>query len=106
MKISVKLFGKATPIEIDSNETIGNLKKLIEKSQSVKMEQQRLVYGKKPLDDDTKTLGYYRIKPDSIVYLMIRLYVIDPNGQNQIQSTASKNHSQNQSNKKKVNFKI
>lgn len=75
MKITVKLFSKPIELEVSRNSTIFDVKSMIQKVENIEIDQQRLVYLKKPLEDDSKTLGDYSIKENAVMYLMIRLFV-------------------------------
>lgn len=75
MKITVKLFSKPIELEVDQNNTIYDVKSMIQKTEKINIDYQRLVYLKKPLEDDSKTLHDYKIKDNAVMYLMIRLFV-------------------------------
>jgi len=76
MKVIVKLFGKPLMVaNLESFQTIGDLKKAIKASKKIDIEQQRIVFMREPLDFDHKTLAECNIKDGSVVYLMLRLFV-------------------------------
>ena len=75
MKITVKLFGKPIDLDIEPENTISDVKAKIKQRENINVEVQRLVYCRKPLDDDSRTLDQYRIAPNTTIYLMLRLHV-------------------------------
>lgn len=75
MKITVKLFSKPIELEVNPSNTIFDVKSMIQKAENIEIDHQRLVYLKKPLEDDGKTLFDYKIKDNAVMYLMIRLFV-------------------------------
>jgi hypothetical protein len=75
MKITVKLFGKPIDLELEPDCTIKDVKKKIKEKENINVELQRLVYQHKPLDHDERTIKEYKIKHDSILYLMLRLFI-------------------------------
>jgi hypothetical protein len=66
------LTGLSVPLMVDENETIESLKQKISEKENVSADQQRLVYCGKQLDDN-QTLGYYEIKENSTIHLVLRL---------------------------------
>ena len=76
MRVTVKLFSRPIELEMNSSETIRELKTRIERVENISVELQRLVYMGKPLDDDSKTLDEYRVRPDATIYLMIRVFAV------------------------------
>jgi hypothetical protein len=92
MKVIVKLFGKPLMVaNLESFQTIGDLKKAIKVSKQIDIEQQRIVFMREPLDFDHKTLAECNIKDGSVVYLMLRLFVkreTPPNGINRVKNKA------------------
>lgn len=75
MRITVKLFGKPTNLEIEPNQTVKDIKFKIKQLNNIDVEQQRLIYMKDPLDYDFKTLQECKIKDGSILYLKLRLFI-------------------------------
>ena len=75
MRITVKLFGKPTHLEIEPNQTVKDIKFKIKQLNNIDVEQQRLIYMKDPLDYDFKTLQECKIKDGSILYLKLRLFI-------------------------------
>ncbi|CAG8616881.1 18900_t:CDS:1 [Acaulospora morrowiae] len=65
---------KIITIYIKPSDTILHLKQeIFKKDPDSKVENQRLVFGAKPLDDDY-TLSYYDIKNESVLYMVLRLH--------------------------------
>lgn len=74
MQIFVKTFnGKTRTIDCDPYDTIGSIKLLIEKSDGITKDQQRLIHGGRQLAD-CRTIVDYNIGPYSTLHLMSRLY--------------------------------
>lgn len=73
LKLYVKtLSGKTISIETDPEESIENLKKKILEKEGVPIDQQRIIFSGKQLDN-LKTLSDYDIEEDSTLYLVLRL---------------------------------
>lgn len=66
------LTGKHTPIEVDSNITVDDLKRKIQEKEKIDPRKQRLLYQGKQLEEGN-TLGFYNIKKDSTINLVLRL---------------------------------
>jgi ubiquitin len=66
------LTGGTLTLELDPNESIENVKKLIHEKQGIPPAEQRLVFSGKELTDG-KTLKDYDIKGESTVHLVLRL---------------------------------
>lgn len=54
-------------------DTVLDLKKSIMDIEGIPIDQQRIIFGGKQIDDDDKTLGSYNIEVQSTVYLALRL---------------------------------
>ena len=66
------LTGKSIAIDFDSNMLISQIKEKVEAVESIPVEQQRLIFGGKQLEDN-RTLADYNIMPDTSIHLVLRL---------------------------------
>jgi ubiquitin len=73
MQIFVKtLTGRTIVLEVESDDTVENVKSQIQEKEGIPPDQQLLVLAGRRLEDD-RMLGDYNIHKDQIMHLVLRL---------------------------------
>lgn len=67
------LTGKNIVVDFDPNMTVRELKEYINSSSNIPIDQQRLIFQGKQMDNDNYTIGDYNVVKDASVHLVLKL---------------------------------
>jgi len=67
------LTGRTITVESDASSTVGHVKEQVYQKEGIPVEEMRLIFSGKQLDEDERTLAECEIEQDSTVNLVLRL---------------------------------